>query len=112
MPYTTNGHFALGAVSSGTLRSQDLLRAFADAYEAVLPFNGRRMAEEAREIAATLDKVECDPIEVPAYELASEMIEDLMTEINYVLSQNNMNVYFGAHDGDGACFGFWEYSEE
>lgn len=112
MPQIGNGHFAIGSVSTGTLRVQDLLRAFADAYEAINPFNGRRMACEAREMAQAIDRQEAADEPFPAYDTASEMVEDLSFEINYVLSQGRYsNVYFGTLEGDGADFGFWEVEE-
>src|SRR5947209_697852 len=96
------GFFNVGTVSHGTLRTQDLLRAFADEYERLLPFNGARLANEAREIA---EAVENYPDNGPHDEAADVLaeLEDALGEI----AAREGDYYFGAIEGDGADFGFW-----
>lgn len=81
-----------GSVSSGTLRTEDLLGAFADALrELATSTEHRRLADEASE---------ADPESENAGELVNEL-QDALQE--YSLPY----FYFGTHPGDGADFGFW-----
>jgi hypothetical protein len=116
MPTLKNGgHFvADAAISSGTLRSADLLRSFADCYEALNPTNGAEMARTAHRIARNLDNLDISPkpwID-DVHEDAAEMIDALQAEINYCLGQANQPYYFGTTEGDGACFGIWRVDDE
>ena len=94
-------------VSSGTLRTQDLLRAFADEYERLSPTNGADLRREARQNAEILDMQDepkpCD------WDIAGDVLNDLMDQLQYMAPEG---CYFGAHEGDGACFGFWSRDEE
>jgi len=74
--------FQLGSVSTGTLRPQDLLPAFESAYEMVNPTG---------KLAAFFEDID-------------EHLTLLEDEINNYCPPF---VYFGAHEGDGADFGFW-----
>jgi hypothetical protein len=100
------GYISEGAISSGTLRTQDLLRTFADEYERVLPFNGKRLANEARDMATLLETAYRNPHRVDE---ADEMLSDLIDALNDIAMREGL--YFGAHEGDGACFGYWEPEE-
>lgn len=96
------GYLNEGAISSGTLRTQDLLRAFADELERLVPFNSRQLTFEARSMAEELDSgVGWDDGE----EVAKEVLFDLDRELNHLSSPHGL--YFGTQEGDGACFGFW-----
>lgn len=95
-PY--GGAIREGTVSAGTLRSADLLRAFADEYERILPFNGRDLYSDAREIANY-----CDAF--GEHKDAADTIEALIDALNECGARQGFT--FGAHPGDGADFGFW-----
>lgn len=99
----------IGSVSSGTLRDQDLLRAFADELEVLTEAEPEspvfKVIAEAREVADTLDDE--DVIGVfrgNALENSSAIIEDLTEYLNEIAPPF---CYFGTHEGDGAEFGFW-----
>lgn len=92
-----------GSISWGTLRQQDLLRAFADEIEAHMPFNGARMCSEAREIADTLDSVDLPDTEIS--EQAAQMLESMTDQLNEIAAPHGL--YFGTCEGDGSDFGFW-----
>jgi hypothetical protein len=103
-------------VSSGTLRTPDLLRAFAEAYLALCPTNGRKLHDEAMRAADVRDAYESgrevnvgDEDEDP---YAEDIVGDLMDAINYTLGQANLPYTFGSQEGDGACFGFWRNDED
>jgi hypothetical protein len=90
-----------GTVIHGTLRHEDLIKAFTDTLEACLaqnpdlPSNGDsylNLISDARDA-------------VPDTELSSELITELMDALNEFAPANH---YFGAHPEDGSDFGFWE----
>lgn len=98
------GFICEGSVSTGTLRTPDLLRAFATELERVLPFNGRSLAIEAREAAAN-------------YPRGNEMQEHAVWVLGEVIAQlddiaDREGMTFGAHEGDGADFGYWKLEDE
>ena len=104
-----NGVTDLGSISSATLRTEDLLEAFADALENIVRDEqsdeqyGEMMApvNEAREL---LDKGP-DTWTEEEHEAASWLVnEDLMEALNEHAPDL---CYFGAHPGDGADFGYW-----
>ena len=86
-------------VSTGTLKLDDLAVAFKDTFLRYAPEEHSRV--EYWESRDDLDESEL-PIEVSDDLVwdVEELIEDLQTlaEDGYV---------FGAHPGDGACYGFW-----
>lgn len=94
-------------VSSGTLRTQDLLRAFADEYERMMPFNGKRLVREAR--AAITNLEEADPHRIVA-ESALFTLDELHNELIIIAAAHNLA--FGTEEGDGACFGFWTTDDD
>lgn len=98
----------IGSVSTGTLRDQDLLRAFADTLDSLLQPD---MPDEsflvcdARNQADILDGenlfgVLLDEAEIHAGDVISDL-EDALQEFAPPYCR------FGAHEGDGADFGFW-----
>jgi len=103
-----------GSISWGTLRPQDLLRAFADEYQRLLPFNGVRMADEARDIAQSIDDAEQSighpSLMATLYDDASEMIDVLTQEFNRFAETRGF--YFGTTEGDGSDFGFWRCEDD
>lgn len=95
----------IGAISEGTLRECDLIPCFL-----------REMDRIDREVA---DRVREDFAEVFAVEHQSEtweqtcdlfpeqcefLLERLFAELDLFAPEG---LYFGATEGDGACFGFW-----
>lgn len=84
-------------VSEGTLRSQDLIPKFLD----VLYANGGKLGYEL------LPEIQEDPGH-PFWdsEESGECVADLFEALNGLAPDG---YYFGAHMGDGACFGFWEH---
>lgn len=91
---TTTRTFTIGAISEGTLLTNDLLDAFAYAM--------RGASGEADALAADIWDLlanDCDN------ENRAESLLDSAFEILDSLAP--AYTYFGSHDGDGACFGFW-----
>ncbi len=85
-------HACIGSISSGTLRTEDLLRALADHLESLDA--GSRYAEliaESRAIDARTEE---------AREVLGEL-EEALVEFAPPYC------FFGAHPGDGADFGYW-----
>ena len=77
---TTTKPFALGSVSTGTLRTEDLLPRFVAALEAL-------------SWSAAIERDGYD-----------DLLQVHIDELNALCPPF---VYFGAHPGDGADFGFW-----
>ena len=93
----------LGTLIHGTLRSEDLLQAFADELERINPDALSRVLKiypEVRGKSAT-NIAEVDQTSIG--EVLSEAIEMLMDALNEYAPAG---VYFGAIEGDGADFGF------
>ncbi len=89
----------IGSVSSGTLRNEDLLEAFADELERL--FGGEQpLAVEARDAIAALNNTATADDEIDAGEVINELIDALN-------EYAPPHTYFGALEGDGADFGFW-----
>ncbi|NIR13713.1 MAG: hypothetical protein GWN86_07085 [Desulfobacterales bacterium] len=93
----TYKQFQLGSVSSGTLRPENLLPVFANTLESF--DSSDDLIQEARKVWEDLgnDKSKADY-------MASDVINDLIDAIQAYCPPF---VYFGAHPGDGADFGFW-----
>lgn len=90
--------FQLGSVSTGTMRTEDLLPAFA---RALISFVGR--PEYHRIERPLMDRaLEITNGDTPAYPQSTfKALFDTLNELCPPF------VYFGAHPGDGADFGFW-----
>jgi hypothetical protein len=92
---------SLGSISSGTLRTEDLLPAFADALEDLVNANGGFWANRNLLIA-----------EARAVDPQSDDADELVQELQDALQEfAPPYCYFGAHEGDGADFGFWVVSD-
>lgn len=94
-----------GTVIHGTGRTQDLLRAFADELERVKPENDTNLLLQARCDADILDGT-------PTPEEQEEAVDTLcviMDELDIIAAQHGF--YFGAHEGDGSDYGYWEVVE-
>tara|TARA_R110002050_G_scaffold283173_1_gene431409 strand:- start:1021 stop:1503 length:483 start_codon:yes stop_codon:yes gene_type:complete len=88
--------FQLGSISTGTLRTLDLLEAFASEAEA-------RCGDMATKAVSTA-RIYLDPDAIVDDEQAQETLD----ELRFLLEDSCPPfVYFGTHPGDGADFGFW-----
>ena len=88
----------IGSISSGTLRSEDLLSAFSWELErSKLTRSQRKTVNEANHWLDT-DEDERDEY------TGSELVNELMDILNEYAPEG---IYFGAHEGDGSAFGFW-----
>ena len=94
--------FEIGTVSEGTLRTEDLLPAFADALDA---------SEFKAENLALLD--ECWKLVEADGWAESEDADAMISDLTEALSASCPPfVYFGSLAGDGADFGFWPDHDE
>ena len=117
----------LGSISEGTLRTDDLLRAFLDALDALResrsfdcigsPESEMRNAETHGREDSELGEIERNLTEWAESEqdesssacigLAAQLYSDLES-VDEMLSEYVPPLcYFGTAEGDGACFGFW-----
>jgi len=88
--------FQLGSISSGTLRTLDLLEAFASEAEA-------RCGDMATR-AVSIAHIYLDPDAV----VDDEQVQETLDELRFLLEDSCPPfVYFGTLPGDGADFGFW-----
>jgi len=103
----TNPEDLLGSWSTATLRPRDLLLTFAGALRAVDEAN-EYTALVARAISRHALHVRLD---ISGYEdeRAVYIIEDLTDALNDLAPEG---IYFGASEGDGAEFGFWQADPE
>lgn len=92
-----------GSISSGTLRPQDLLIAFAAELERLARGNG--LTSDARACAAALGADEVRFKGIAIDDASAALIEDLMNRLDTIASIDGM--VFCAHADDGACFGYW-----
>ena len=96
--------FQLGSISTGTLKTEDLLEAF-------LPYLNKEN-EHAQEAQAVLERIATDtwPPGIDNLEQyltefnTSELLDIIMAELQELCPPF---IYFGTHPGDGADFGFW-----
>lgn len=96
-----------GTVSSGTLRNEDLAESFLNELLWLLAQNPEM--PEREEIAAKAKSIETE-IYSDSGEITedSETLSDIVSELSDILDQFSPPYsYFGAHEGDGADFGFW-----
>lgn len=92
----------LGTISHGTLRTEDLLHAFADELEAIgSESKDSQLVDEAR---AVLTLSQAGWTDIRDSEEAAELVNALQDALNeYAPSY----CYFGTNEGDGSDFGFW-----
>lgn len=88
----------LGSVSSGTMLTDDLLSAFAPLCKEYGGRKGQKLAREADNLPSSDDRT---PEQV---EEADGILEDMFDLLQEVAPPR---CTFGAHEGDGADFGFW-----
>ena len=90
----------IGSVSTGTMRTEDLMPAFADELSTL------EMSETGVQLLADVEKFLGSPEALPG--LDSEEAQWLMQELFDELDNHApLHMRFGSHDGDGADFGFW-----
>jgi len=99
-------HASFGTVSHATLRTEDLLEAFASELEYQVQRNAEAWCSDdgrkqrARYMALVGEANETDP--------ESEDADDLVNELSDMLQDfAPPYAYFGANDGDGSDFGYW-----
>lgn len=93
-----------GSISTGTLKSEDLLSAFTEELERLYSESGGEMPRHVRKLideAGALDTEDEDPFNA---EVVNDVIDELMDELEHFAPAG---YYFGAHPGDGADFGYW-----
>lgn len=90
------------SLSVATLRSEDLYKAF-------MPFLMKHDPEAAISIKADYEDIYCSNGEVDwDKEDSYWLLDDIFTALDDIAPEG---CYFGANEGDGADFGFWEYTE-
>jgi len=90
-----------GTISHRTLRTEDLLVAFADELERQVQQNGKTGIENQSTVVLIWEAREVIDFES---ELAAEFVNDLTDALNEYAPPYS---YFGANEGDGSDFGFW-----
>lgn len=90
-------------VSERTLRTQDLLRAFAEELERVKPFGEYMLRMEAIGHADVLERLDYNEQDLIA---ANECLNDVCDSLQTVAEREGL--IFGVSSGDGACFGYWQ----
>ena len=88
--------FQLGSISTGTLRPEDLLPAFADAAESLCGDMAVRAVSTAR--------IYLEPDAIVEDEQMQTCLEELRCLLDDACPPF---IYFGSLPGDGADFGFW-----
>ena len=97
------GFLVEGSISSGTLRSQDLLKSFKEEYERLMPFSNRKLMYEAEEMLEAFNRGE-EP------EHANEVVHEIADLLHEIAEKHGF--YFGPTEGDGSDFGFWKEETE
>lgn len=91
-------------VSEGTLRPQDLIPAFLSILKSL-------NEEEHYRFLRTYP--EASDIQEELTPMQEELSEEMLQELFCFLDENApKGMHFGAHEGDGALFGFWELPKE
>lgn len=91
----------IGSISHGTLRSEDLIIAFA--YELERLDGDSELIAKARALVKDENGHYTEP------EYASEMVNELSDALQGFAPEG---CYFGTLEGDGSDFGFWQNEEE
>lgn len=100
MSKTPKGRYAnIGTVSEGTLRSEDLVDAFASELQSLYEYTKTPMPMHVKELLAQADSLGYED----EYD-EDEVVSELEQELEHFAPPY---CYFGTLDGDGAHFGFW-----
>lgn len=94
----------VGSISWGTLRSQDLIPSFMDVLLDHDLSTAHALQKEYREVFQNID----NEVFMDASEDATWLVEALFEALNEHAPPFH---FFGAHDCDGADFGFWADTE-
>lgn len=98
-------------VSEGTLRPEDLIPAFIHALEERLDeaeAQGHDTAHTRRYIREIEERIET----IPDYYETADSGWDLVGLSDALNDYAPEGMYFGAHEGDGALYGFWPIEED
>ena len=97
----------IGSVSTGTMRTEDLMPAFADALSLMPAYSDTEIVRRATlKLLDDVEKFLGSPEALPGWD--SEEAQWLMQELFDELDNHApLHMRFGSHDGDGADFGFW-----
>ena len=91
----------IGTVSSGTLRSEDLMESFASELRQLSDGNHTESGDKLLAEVDAIDRENYDyEDECDVHDLVDALIEELS-------ERAPAHVHFGTLDGDGAEFGFW-----
>lgn len=100
---------AIGTVSHGTLRSQDLIPAFLDVLRGENPAAHQQMTAPGVGFAAVpAHALEDDDADWWRSEDAIGVLDSLFDALDECAPEG---CYFGAHPGDASDFGFWPVEE-
>lgn len=94
---------SLGTVSHGTLRTQDLIAAFAAEVRRVAP---REQVEEAAALATLTEAGWPGLYDTPQADDLANALHDLLNDYA------PLGLCFGSREGDGADFGWWPVEED
>jgi hypothetical protein len=100
----------IGTISHGTLRAQDLLRSFAEAYEQYCKgeeWFQSDLKKVANRFADYLDKHDGHHREIPEKVIGQihDVLNSLIDDLDYIAAEHGL--YFGHTEGDASDFGFW-----
>ncbi len=96
-------------VSEGTMRDEDLIPVFLDFLESAAPdYEG--LLELGRRYGSLLIVRDAygTHFDEASLDEARYLCEDLFNALDVIAPEG---CYFGAHEGDGACYGFWRIEE-
>lgn len=99
-----------GSVIESTLRTDDLIPAFAEELNRHNPSAWLSIAARNHEFFQCADEWDYE-IACETFPADSQYIlwEDLANALDEIAPEG---MYFGAHPGDGSDFGFWPYEDE
>lgn len=98
-----------GSISTGTLRAQDLLPAFAQELGRLAPSENNKLRAQAVRITHQINS--CRKQTSPGLlEEADDCIVELCSRLDALAHAHGLT--FGAHPADGADFGFWPQGED
>ena len=90
----------IGSISSGSLKTEDLIQAFVDELTYYSPARAASLIQEYE--PSDPEELDYESEEASFYlEALTEALEDLAP----------VGLYFGSAEGDGADFGFWPLNE-
>lgn len=95
---------SIGSISTGTLRTEDLMISFADELAMIAPDH-----DLVKEAAAVQTLWAAGWNDIYDHDLALDLVNELQDELS---TNAPPYCYFGTLEGDGADFGFWPCVEE